>query len=362
MLEVRKLGPVLGPTENDFENFAVLNPGVWQDGNSVHLFYRAIDKNFKSCIGYARLNGPTEVAERWDKPIMRREYDYESKGVEDPDITKLGDTYYMTYVAHDGKNARTAYAVSKDLKNFEKKGIISAEISYHEAKKLFQKTRLKDAYTFFATYYEKQAGEDVMVWHKDFSFFPKKIGGKYALLHRILPDIQIAFFDNFKELSTKKFWRNHIKNLADYVVLENKHWFESRNMGGGCPPIETENGWLLIFHCVEEKNMGRIYHASAAILDKENPLKVIGRAHEPLFSPGREWEKRGLVSNVVFPTGTAQFGNAGNSHAWFEGFAPYDNPTVAIVVLIEGGGEGSSAAVPVAYDFFKEYFNLYYQN
>lgn len=310
MLEVKKLGPILEPTESDFESLAVLNPGVWQDGNSVHLFYRAIDKDYKSCIGYARLNGPTEVAERWGEPIVRRDYDYESNGVEDPRITKFGETYYMTYVAHDGKNAQTAYATSADLKNFEKKGIISAKIPYHEAEKIFRKSHLKDAYTMFAAYYEEQAGADVMLWSKDIFFFPKKIGGKYALVHRVLPDIQIAFFDNFKELGTKKFWRNHFKKLADEVVLEDKHWFESRNIGGGCPPIEVESGWLLIFHAVEEKNIGRVYRAGAAILDKENPLKVVGRLHEPLFSPTEKWEKSGFVSNVVFPTGTARFGDS----------------------------------------------------
>ena len=96
MVNVKKLGPLLEPTNHYFENAAVLNPGVWQDGNTIHVFYRAVDQNGDSCIGYAKLNGPTTVVERWDKPILHRDYDYEQRGLEDPRVTKIGDTFYMT--------------------------------------------------------------------------------------------------------------------------------------------------------------------------------------------------------------------------------------------------------------------------
>jgi len=309
MLQVQKLGPILNPTELAFENLSVLNPGTWQEGSFVHLFYRAIDETHQSTIGYARLQGPTTVVERWEQPILTRDYEYESKGLEDPRIVRIDDTFYLTYVAHDGKNAVTCYATSKDLRSFEKKGIITPQIPYHEVQKILgdSESRLKDAYFYFASYYEENEGEGVLLWEKDVFFFPKKIEGKYALIHRVLPDIQIAFFDTFEQLQTREFWEQYLKNLADYVVLENKHWFESRNIGGGCAPIETKDGWVFIFHTVEATNKGRVYHACAALLDKNDPRKVIGRLHEPLFSPVEEWERQGFVSNVVFPTGTAIF-------------------------------------------------------
>lgn len=308
MLTVEKRGVVLEPTSFDFERRAVLNPGCFQDGEFVHMFYRAVDQENKSCVGYAKLKGPTEVVARAKKPVLVREYDYESAGVEDPRIVKIGDLFYMTYVAHDGKNARTAYAISKNLNTFEKKGIISAEITYHEAAEIFQDSHLKDAYYFFASYYEKGEGKDELVWHKDLIPFPRKIDNQFVLLHRVLPDIQIVFFNDFKEL-TPDFWRAHLRNLAGEVILENKHWFESRNIGGGCPPVETKDGWLIIFHTVEETNKGRVYHASAALLDLSDPRKVKSRLHEPLFSPTEEYERKGEVSNVVFPSGTALFGD-----------------------------------------------------
>ncbi|MBI1960926.1 MAG: pesticidal protein Cry7Aa [Candidatus Liptonbacteria bacterium] len=309
MIEVQKLGVILGSTRHAFERKAVLNPACVQDGESIHVFYRAVDMRHVSRIGYAKLRGPTEVIERRPAPVIVPTRAYEKKGVEDPSITKIGATFHMTYVAHDGKNAVTAHATSRNLTQFVKKGIISPRITYDQAATIFRKNKLKDRYFMFEAFYEEFAGEDVLLWEKDVEFFPKKIGGKFALIHRILPDIQIAYFNSFADLRTDAFWKRYLKSLAKFVVLENKYWFESRNIGGGAPPIETKDGWLLIFHTVEELNKQRIYHASAALLDKRNPLRVIGRLTEPLFSPDREWEKHGMVNNVVFPTGTAQFGD-----------------------------------------------------
>jgi beta-1,2-mannobiose phosphorylase / 1,2-beta-oligomannan phosphorylase len=310
---VEKLGIILKPTNQAFEKKAVLNPACYQSGEFVHVFYRAIDDNEESTIGYAKLEGPTKVIERKTSPLISRSYDYESKGVEDPRIAKFGKTYYMTYVAHDGKNALTAYATSPDLITWKKCGLISPLVSYHTAASLFSQERLKDRYFMFEAFYEEMAGKDVFIWFKDVFLFPKKIKGQFAMLIRILPDIQIVFFKNFKELKNRDFWRNYLKKLSSQVVLENKYWFESRNIGGGAPPVWTKDGWLVIFHTVEELNKARVYRTSAALLNKKNPLKVIGRLNIPLFSPEETWEK-GCASNlecnnnkVVFPTGTAIF-------------------------------------------------------
>lgn len=307
---VEKLGVVLEPTKNKFEERAVLNPGVYQEGEFVHIFYRAIDAENQSSIGYAKLKGPMQLIERWDHPIINRgPSPYESKGVEDARIVKTGDTFYMTYVVHDGKNALTAYASGRDLMKLRKKGIISPLIKYDEAARLFRQEKLKDRYFMFESYYEEFAGKDVMLWSKDMFPFPRKIGNQYAIIHRILPDIQLVYFNNFKDLQNKEFWENYLNHLAHYVLLENKYWFESRNVGGGAPPVETPEGWLMIFHAVEELNKSRIYHAAAALLDLDDPLHVIGRFDYPLFSPEEDWEKSGFVNNVVFPTGTAIFGD-----------------------------------------------------
>jgi predicted GH43/DUF377 family glycosyl hydrolase len=92
-------------------------------------------------------------------------------------------------------------------------------------------------------------------------------------------------------------------------VLDPLYAHESSYIGSGCPPIETENGWLLIYHGVEETDKGLVYSACAALLDLNDPSKELARLPKALFSPEYEWELQGEVNNVVFPTGTALFGN-----------------------------------------------------
>ena len=307
MLKVKKLGVILKPTQESFESRAVLNPAIYQEGKTVHMFYRAVNHLNESCIGYARLLGPTKIVTRDNVALINRENIYEAKGIEDPRIVKIGETFYMTYVAFDGKNAITALAVSQNLKQFEKKGIIAPLITYDKAEDIFRKSVLKDQYAFFETFYKDKVGYDVLLWEKDIFLFPEKIKGKFVLIHRILPEIQILYFKNFNELNLS-FWRNYLRHLGDWVLLEKKYWYESRNIGGGAPPIKTKKGWVLIYHAVEETNKKKVYHAGAALLDLKNPQKVLGHLKDPLFSPTEKYEKRGEVSNAVFPTGTAIFG------------------------------------------------------
>jgi predicted GH43/DUF377 family glycosyl hydrolase len=306
MVQVRREGIILEPTDLEFENHAVMNPACVKIGNDVHMFYRAVRKENYSSIGYCRLEGPLKVVERRKEPVMVPKFDYEKHGVEDPRIVFLEGVYYMFYTAHDGKNALVAYATSKDLETFEKKGTITPRMTYDEAEDFFTESKLKDRYFFFESFYKTEHAKDVLLWEKDAFLFPKKFRGKFALVHRILPDIQVIYFNDFKEL-TNEFWENYLKHLGEYVVLESKYWYESRNIGGGCPPIETKKGWLLIYHAVEDSNKGRIYHAGAALLNKKNPCKVIGHLKDPLFSPEKKWEIKGNINNVVFPSGSAIF-------------------------------------------------------
>jgi len=302
-IKVKKIGIILEPTKNSFESKGVLNPGCYQDGKYVHMFYRALDKDMKSSIGYAKLEGPNKIIKRYQKPILSREYDYEKQGVEDPRIIKINKTFYLFYVAYDGKNAVTAYATSTDLKTFKKRGIITPNITYEKVRNILEKKDLKKEYSEHALIYENNIGKNVLFWAKDIFIFPKKINGKFYLITRTLPEIQIIPFSNFKELNNN-FWKKYFNNLQKYIVIENKEWFEKKHIGGGCPPIETKDGWLLIYHAVD---LNQNYYACAALIDKKNPLKLIAKLKEPLFSPTKYWEKKGIIPNVVFATGSAQF-------------------------------------------------------
>jgi len=326
----RKL--LMEPTQNKWEERAVLNPSVVQDKEGTeHIFYRAVAKNWVSSIGYAKIkNGKIE---RFYKPVMRPTRSYERKGIEDPRVTKIGNVYYMLYIAFDGKDARIAYAISKDLKKWEKKGIISPNISVNEARKLVKIKKYRDKW-------KKQeiCGSRVALWDKDAILFPKKINGYFVMLHRFLPDIQIVKFKKFSELKKDNFWRDYIANLSegkDDVSLYRRYDWEGEHIGAGAAPIETKKGWLLIYHGVSLKKMAflsrifhktrynlcgvfhrlrnrrlpLVYHVGVALLDLKNPETEINRLKKPLFSPSYSWEKKGDVNEVVFPEGVSIKGN-----------------------------------------------------
>jgi beta-1,2-mannobiose phosphorylase / 1,2-beta-oligomannan phosphorylase len=301
MIKITDEGIILEKTNLKFENKAVFNPACIQVDDITHMYYRAVNNNNISSIGYCQLKDNI-VIKRFEKPILSPEFDYEKKGVEDPRITYLDGAYYLFYTAYDGVNALISYATSHDLVHFVKQGLISPKISYDEAEDIFRGSGVRDRYTMFEIHYKEFGGKDILLFEKDASLFPKKINNKFALLHRILPGIQVIYFDNFSELSDNH-WRNYFKNLGGHIVIDPLFWFENRNVGGGCPPIETKDGWLIIYHAVEDTPLGIRYHACAALLDLNNPLNILGRLSEPLFSPQKPWEKSGVTRNVVFPSG-----------------------------------------------------------
>jgi predicted GH43/DUF377 family glycosyl hydrolase len=311
MVEVKNEGILLEKTQLEFENEGVLNPAVIQIGDVVHLFYRAVSTGNHSSIGYCKLDGPLNVSERWNTPVIVPEFDYESRGVEDGRVVKIDDLYYLTYTAYDGVNARGALAVSHDLKKFTKKGIIVPPITYSNFVYLAESAGKVDVnyYHNHKFYYQESDPEKkMMLWDKDVVFFPRRINRKLVFLHRIRPGIQIVSINTLDDL-TLGFWDKYFENLDQNIVFNPVYTHESAYIGSGCPPIETEAGWLLIYHGVEHSEKGEIYSACAALLDLNDPSRLIARLPYALFSPKYDWELKGEVNNVVFPTGTSVFGN-----------------------------------------------------
>jgi predicted GH43/DUF377 family glycosyl hydrolase len=309
MIKVTKHGVILGKTDAGFENEGVLNPAVQQEGDTIHLFYRAVSKGNYSSIGYSKLKGPLAVEERFDVPVLFPQMDYESHGIEDPRITKIEDTYYMTYTAYDGVNAMGTLALSKDLVHFEKYGIIVPQVTYDEFKHLVGfvaamngKYERYNNRNNLLTIPDKQ----ILVWDKNLIFFPRRIQGHLFFLHRIKPDIQIVGVKALEEL-TKEFWDQYLIHIRENIVISSKYDHEASYVGGGCPPIETEAGWLIIYHGVYDTPKGFVYNACAALLDLDNPQTELSRLPYALFSPEYQWELNGEVNNVCFPTGTALF-------------------------------------------------------
>ena len=305
MIQVNKQGILLKKTTHGYENEGVLNPAVISDGSVIHLFYRAVSKGNYSSIGYCKLKGPYMVDERFDTPIIFPQDEFESHGVEDPRLVKIDDLFYLTYTAYDGVNALGALATSSDLIHFDKKGIIVPLLTYKEFSRLAEtKGKINEKYIRFNKHdgVLENKGKRVFLWDKNVIFFPRRINGKLHFLHRIRPDIQLVCINNLEELNVE-FWQNYFMNLDAHIVLEPKHKHEVSYIGGGCPPIETKHGWLLIYHGVHDTVKGYVYSACAALLDLENPQIEIARLPYPLFKPDQEWELKGEVNNVCFPTG-----------------------------------------------------------
>jgi predicted GH43/DUF377 family glycosyl hydrolase len=286
----------------EFENEGVLNPACIEKDGITHMFYRAVHQGNFSTIGYCQIKND-QVIYRPETPLLIPEYDYESQGLEDPRVTLFEGIYYMLYTAYNGQSALIAYAISSDLITWKKMGIISSQMSYDRAEDIFKKNKLDRRYGLFERWYRFEMGEKVKLWEKDASLFPKRINGQMAMIHRVLPGIQICYFDNFSDLNDK-YWEKYLANLDNYIILDPQEKFEAAYVGGGCVPLETDAGWLLIYHGVNIENNQRIYRAGAMLLDKNNPQTIIGRLSYPLFSPEADWEKQGVVNNVVFPTGT----------------------------------------------------------
>ncbi len=126
--------------------------------------------------------------------------------------------------------------------------------------------------------------------------FPRKIGGKYLMLSRPSDNTHTAFGDIFvSESSDMVYWGRH-----RHVMGPGGGW-QSKKVGAGPIPIETNEGWLMIYHGVLMSCNGFVYSAGAALLDIDEPWKVIARTAPYILAPWAMYECVGDVPNVVFP-------------------------------------------------------------
>jgi predicted GH43/DUF377 family glycosyl hydrolase len=301
-------GVVLEATALPFEDQAVLNPGCIEEDGIIHMVYRAVQDGNYSSIGYAQLKGSRVILRR-EEPLLKPELAYEVHGLEDPRLIKCDGVYYLFYTVYDGRDAQVAYATATRLPYFTKQGIISPKVSYGALAEQCAITQGNEPFAYLCQHYWPEYKGEVLLWEKDTFIFPKKIGGKFALIHRIKPEIQLLYFDDFSQL-TAAYWLEYLASLETGTLLTQKYWFEDAAIGGGCPPLETEVGWLFIYHCVQWEGDRQVYRSGAALLDRDDPKKVLGRLPYPLFGPETEWEKNGDVSNVVFPTGAVIRGDS----------------------------------------------------
>ena len=134
-------------------------------------------------------------------------------------------------------------------------------------------------------------------WNRNGVLFPRKIRGRYALLSRPSDTSHTPFGDiYYSESPDLEFWGHH------RLVMKPASAWESTKIGSGPPPIETDEGWLLLYHGVNTSCNGMLYAMGAALLDPDEPWRVIARADRYLLAPRELYERVGDVPNVVFPT------------------------------------------------------------
>ena len=291
--------PILAPMPAlPWASGAVFNPGAWYDGEQVHLLFRAIAQGYRrvsnpdaspfegsfgfddyvSSLGYATSRDGIHFEVR-PEPFMRPDTPADRYGAEDPRITCLDGTCYVTYTAlrhpafGDEEGVGIGLASTRDFRTVERHGMIGPAVR-----------------------------------DKDAVIFPRKIGGRVALLHRIVPDIQIAYFADEAELCNPgpDYWERYLRHLDAHVVMRPEVAWEGKKIGAGPPPIPTPEGWLLMYHGADRDH---VYRAGLALLDGDDPTRVIARTLHPVLAPETPWEREGDVPNVVFPQGTALIGD-----------------------------------------------------
>ena len=137
--------------------------------------------------------------------------------------------------------------------------------------------------------------------------FPRKVGGMFKLLSRPSDSGHTPFGDIFvSESPDMVYWGRH-----RHVMGRGDAWWESVKIGGGAAPIETSEGWLLFYHGVSSTCNGFVYSIGGAILDGEEPSRVLYRCRNFLLTPEESYEERGFVPNVVFPCATLQDADTG---------------------------------------------------
>lgn len=293
-------GVVLTPDiSNPYEAGGVLNPAVVQKDGLTYIFYRAVavnPPNYSRVLiaTYNPLHSDNLHVTRLNRVALEPQEAYElwpdgnGGGVEDPRITKLNGFYYMTYVGYgavDGVTApRVALARSQDLINWQRMGLIH-----------FTPLDVKAG--------NRNLSFDLnVVPNKDAVLFPKRINGRYCMLHRPMFDPETGV--------PQSIWMSYSDDLLNWtdhrLVLAPELPWERVKVGAGTPPIQTGEGWLVFYHGVEggsESDPDRRYHAGALMLDLIDPSKIIYRSPHPVLSPETVEETNGVVNNVVFPCG-----------------------------------------------------------
>lgn len=287
LIKKAKNNPIIMPRpEVPWESRATFNSAALYEDGKVHFLYRALGDTDLSVLGYATSKDGITIDHRSDEPAYIPREPFETPGghrfnsiaqhftsgggyggVEDPRITRVEDRVYLTYVAFDGATPPRAAASSIHIDDF-----------------------LKNNWDKWDS--PKLISAPGMV-NKSAVVLPRKVKGKYVVFHRVYPNILVDYLDN---LEFNDYLQGH------YFIPPRKKFWDSKKVGAGAPPMETKDGWLMIYQSVGYQDPGR-YKIGAMMLDKDNPAKVLYRTHMPIIEPDEDYENNGFKAGVVYPCG-----------------------------------------------------------
>jgi predicted GH43/DUF377 family glycosyl hydrolase len=260
--------PILTADDVPASAQAVFNPGVTEQDGQVVLLLRVENAAGYSSIHVARSDDGVSGWRIEPEPLLgygQPDLRYEQWGCEDPRAIWLEEErcWYVTYTAYSRAGTAVGLAKTTDLARVERVGLIFAPSN------------------------------------KDAALFPRRLAGRWAALHRPdagggIENIWIAFSNDLL------YWGE------PHCVLEEGSGpaWDAVSVGTGPPPVETNLGWLLLYHGVKRYGGRRVYRVGAALLDRRSPHKVLARPGRCIFQPAAPYELSGQMPNVVFPTGT----------------------------------------------------------
>jgi predicted GH43/DUF377 family glycosyl hydrolase len=252
----------------------VLNPGAAEVNGRVALVYRAIGGDHLSRLGLAWSDDGRHVGERQFLYEPALDDAQARLGVEDPRLTPLEGALWVTYTKASVKPVGAPWPPWQSLPYRERGALARIEEMARvcEERLIFPDAQVKDAV-----------------------LFPRRIGGLYHALTRIFPSIQITSSPDLRSWSQPR------------TLLEPRPGtWEAERIGPGAPPVETPFGWLLIYHgnaYYRREARERYYRMGLAVLDRDDPARVLYRHPDPIFAPSASYETGGKVPNVVFPSG-----------------------------------------------------------
>jgi predicted GH43/DUF377 family glycosyl hydrolase len=273
--------------DNYWESHYVFNAAALYLDDKVHLLYRAIGHSGLSVLGYAASRDGIHFDERSAEPAYicsgpvvckianpcLSSYAFSSggnfSGCEDPRLTKIDDTIYMTYTAFSAWVSPPSVALTSISVN-----------NFLERHWCWKKPVL------ISTPHEM---------HKNWVIFPEKINNKFVLLHSISPNILIDYFDTLNFCGD-----NHVP--SHYSAAGRKEYWDNMVRGVGPPPIKTKEGWLVLYHAMD-KNDPNKYKIGALILDEQDPRKILYRCSTPLLEPDAPYENEGFKAGVIYACG-----------------------------------------------------------